>query len=462
MKKILSLCIILALLVVTANAILIPVKSAAACSVVANTGGPYSGVVNKAVTFDASKTTGSSSIISYTWDFGDGTTGSGKIVNHIYKYTGKYTVTLTAKCSFGHIHSATTTVTVNFEDRYAIIMVGRYYGQWSGLTRVRDDIQTHYNYYLSYAGEMYKMLIDKYNYKPENIYLLAKLLPSQFTIPSDFNPAWIYNQNPLAESLEVTMKKIIDNIKTVSDSSDSFLFFFQDHGANDKSGNTYFGCPFTSLSDWFKSIFGSDEERLYDYELASYVSGIKARMIFLLQPCFSGGFIDNLKVSSGYPDSSVLSRIVLTASQNNEVADGPWTCEIFETFNGNRPSADYNSDGMYSLLEAHKRASFRVDQWYNEDPANRAIEHPLLDDNGDGFTVYKNDVNYNPLKGQDGYIADRTFLYVPSSTSNYLTSDSLTPSSSTLDSSTLISLTPSYSTPSSSTPSSSTSSYISR
>ena len=47
------------------------------------------------VPFDASGSTDDTEIISYEWDFGDGTTGAGVNPTHYYSETGNYTVTLT-------------------------------------------------------------------------------------------------------------------------------------------------------------------------------------------------------------------------------------------------------------------------------------------------------------------------------------------------------------------------------
>jgi PKD repeat protein len=79
--------------------------------VVANAGGPYSGALNAPITFDGSLSTGA--VLSYQWDFGDGTTGSGVMPTHTYAVAAVYTVTLTVQGACGSPSTATTTATVN-------------------------------------------------------------------------------------------------------------------------------------------------------------------------------------------------------------------------------------------------------------------------------------------------------------------------------------------------------------
>jgi PKD repeat protein len=80
---------------------------------VARPGGPYSGTVNAAVSFDGS---GSSDpdgrIVSYDWQFGDGGTASGAQVLHAYAAAGSYTITLKVTDDTGQTASATTTAAV--------------------------------------------------------------------------------------------------------------------------------------------------------------------------------------------------------------------------------------------------------------------------------------------------------------------------------------------------------------
>ncbi|MCW7074989.1 MAG: right-handed parallel beta-helix repeat-containing protein [Candidatus Methanospirare jalkutatii] len=57
---------------------------------------PLLPAVGQTITFDASNSTDpDGTIISYEWDFGDGTTGSGKVITHSYEESKIYRVTLT-------------------------------------------------------------------------------------------------------------------------------------------------------------------------------------------------------------------------------------------------------------------------------------------------------------------------------------------------------------------------------
>lgn len=72
-------------------------------------------LVNSAFTFDASASSGDD--LSHSWDFGDGQSASGQIVDHIYSSTGSYNVTLTVNAPNLSLSQTTTTnVTVQAQE----------------------------------------------------------------------------------------------------------------------------------------------------------------------------------------------------------------------------------------------------------------------------------------------------------------------------------------------------------
>ncbi len=65
--------------------------------------------------FDASGSTDDVAIVSYAWDFGDGTTGTGETTTHIYTDPGTYTVTLTVRDAAGNADTDVLIATVETE-----------------------------------------------------------------------------------------------------------------------------------------------------------------------------------------------------------------------------------------------------------------------------------------------------------------------------------------------------------
>jgi PKD repeat protein len=77
------------------------------------------------VSFDASASSDTdASIVSYAWDFGDGTTAQGATVSHTYATAGTYMARLTLTDSLGLVDTATATVTVSDEPPAAAFSIG--------------------------------------------------------------------------------------------------------------------------------------------------------------------------------------------------------------------------------------------------------------------------------------------------------------------------------------------------
>lgn len=75
---------------------------------------PTSGMVALDVNFDASGSSDSDgSIVSYDWDFGDGSTGTGQFASHTYANVGSFTATLTVTDDDGASDSTSAGITVN-------------------------------------------------------------------------------------------------------------------------------------------------------------------------------------------------------------------------------------------------------------------------------------------------------------------------------------------------------------
>jgi PKD repeat protein len=76
--------------------------------------GPASGLVGETLSLNGSDSSDSGgSIVSYAWDFGDGTTGKGITVTHSYSATGSYTVTLTVTDNGGLAGQATHVIQIH-------------------------------------------------------------------------------------------------------------------------------------------------------------------------------------------------------------------------------------------------------------------------------------------------------------------------------------------------------------
>jgi len=83
-------------------------------SPVANAGGPYEANPNESIMFVGTDSYDADGhIISYYWNFGDGTNGTGAVITHHYANPGNYTVSLKVTDDDGLFNSSQTTVIFN-------------------------------------------------------------------------------------------------------------------------------------------------------------------------------------------------------------------------------------------------------------------------------------------------------------------------------------------------------------
>lgn len=80
----------------------------------ADAGGPYGALVGEAVLFDGSASSDTDgSIVSYAWDFGDGSTGEGETASHSYTAAGSFAARLTVTDNGGAVAQDVVVVVVS-------------------------------------------------------------------------------------------------------------------------------------------------------------------------------------------------------------------------------------------------------------------------------------------------------------------------------------------------------------
>ncbi|MEA3337615.1 MAG: PKD domain-containing protein [Chloroflexota bacterium] len=73
---------------------------------------PSQAEVGERVTFDGKGSTSGNAIVGYTWDFGDGASGNGAVVDHTYSQPGEFSVTLMVTDSAGLSDTARAQITI--------------------------------------------------------------------------------------------------------------------------------------------------------------------------------------------------------------------------------------------------------------------------------------------------------------------------------------------------------------
>ena len=92
---------------------------------VAVAGGPYN-TTSGVITVDGSKSSDpdAGDVLTFSWNFGDGTTGDSAKMSHTYQSNGNYNVSLQVSDNHGAKNTATTTALVNMEQAPVLVGAG--------------------------------------------------------------------------------------------------------------------------------------------------------------------------------------------------------------------------------------------------------------------------------------------------------------------------------------------------
>lgn len=147
---------------------------------IAHAGGPYEGIVHQPIQFDgAASSDREGDPLTYTWNFGDGTTGTGATPSHTYSSKDVFTVELTVNDGVRDSYVATTTV--NVPNHPPEVVIGGPYAGNAGVniqfdsfaTDIDGDELPYYRYSWDF-GDGY----SSYGANPTHSYFL----PGEYTV----------------------------------------------------------------------------------------------------------------------------------------------------------------------------------------------------------------------------------------------------------------------------------------
>ncbi len=286
------------------------------------------------------------------------------------------------------IHPFLCEFTFFLEQKYALLYSGGY------------NSSSAYQRYWNDLNFMYLTLKSKYGFTDENIIVVYKDgVGENNSMPVDYAAS----QQGLADAF--------NDLQSRSDQFDQLFVFVTNHGGgyhavedrlasgvNDTNGDE------TDTYKVDETIFYYNESNsITDDQWNNFFNSINYNeLIFVLEPCFSGGFLRDL-------GSGGNNRIVMSAAHEFEYS---WahagTSYAYDEFsyhftsaingakhNGAFVNADSNGDGKVSMLEAFNYASTN----------DSAAETPMYEDSGDGVGTV------NPsIGGSDGAFGATVFL----------------------------------------------------
>ncbi len=191
---------------------------------------------------------------------------------------------------------------------------------------------------------------------------------------------------------------------SVADSNDKCLIYMFDHGMS-KTTNRWSGWLY--IDNNRDGDRKDPDDKLWDYQVGNWMDSIDCgRLIFVLEACYAGAFLDD--VSGNDPSDD--SRIVILSTDHKHEAQ-PWWNEDRKT---DWPAfSKHFFDRAFQGYNLASSFNYAVDKvWQNNQHYNwwYQKQYPWLDDNGDGEAHGGHqDDKYVPSDG-DGYLAYQTHL----------------------------------------------------
>ena len=236
--------------------------------------------------------------------------------------------------------------------------------------------KSFYDAFWSATSGFHQLLTDEYGYTPEQITFL-------FEDMGDSEQPGLVDAESRRELILTAFAELTEKIQP----TDRFLLFILGHASRTGRGALKF------------NLMGRD---ISETEYVTLINGIPAEnQILIFGFPYSGKLV---------PQLSTPGRIILTSSSPNEgyslqAGFGDVFVDAFST-----ATADINSDGAISLLEAFLSVEERTKAWY-EDLGTIQSEHPHLDDNGDGRATRNLKTALETEEGaDDSTLAEKTFL----------------------------------------------------
>ena len=220
------------------------------------------------------------------------------------------------------------------------------------------------------AAFLYSTLTLTYGYPKTNIYAYLSdgtnpavdavdmTLYDYVSFPADLDGDGV--ADTLGEASAANVSNVFLHLQGVLQSNDQLLVFVTDHGNHTAGG-----------ADWDSELNLWRNEVFRDTELAALTTNFPCPVLFVMQQCYSGGFLDNLDQPR---------RAIATAASHDSTSSGgstfffydQWCYEWIAAMRGfypvtNRPWADsdpcdgdLNGDGYVSFREASHYAAARA------------------------------------------------------------------------------------------------------